>query len=127
MNAMVAKETGRRVRRRRIFEVKEWDEEEEDGVERSGVWRWWLVIGMVAVVVGSNHQIGLHTQKQQQQVLCLFCESEESDDNESWMDEEVSHMWFYFFQFCLFLFGTKYFSSFFCVKKKYFSFLTKIS
>lgn len=63
MNAIVAKETGRRVRRRRIFEVKEWDEEEEDGVERSGVWRWWLVIGMVAVVVvGSNHQIGLHTQ-----------------------------------------------------------------
>lgn len=51
---MVAKETGRRVRRRRIFEVKEWDEEEEDGVERSGVWRlwlWWLVIGMTVVVV----------------------------------------------------------------------------
>ncbi|GAU20825.1 hypothetical protein TSUD_120170 [Trifolium subterraneum] len=51
MNAMVAKETGRRVRRRRIFEVKEWDEEEDDVVERSGAWRWWLVIGMVAVVV----------------------------------------------------------------------------
>jgi hypothetical protein len=72
---MVAKETGRSVRRKRIFEVKEWEEEEDDGVERSGVWRWWLVIGMVVVVavVGSNHQIGLHTQKQQQQqqVLCF--------------------------------------------------------
>lgn len=52
---MVAKETGRRVRRRRIFELKEWDEEEEDGVERSGVWR--LVIGMVTVVVEDGMEV----------------------------------------------------------------------
>jgi len=37
MNAMAAKDTGRRVRRRRILETKEWEdeeEEEEEGFER---------------------------------------------------------------------------------------------
>lgn len=40
MNAMVAKETGRRVRRRMILEVKEFeedDDEEDDWVDRRGV------------------------------------------------------------------------------------------
>lgn len=30
MKAMAAKETGRRVRRRRILDMKEWEEEEEE-------------------------------------------------------------------------------------------------
>jgi hypothetical protein len=117
MNAIVAKETGRRVRRRRIFEVKEWDEEEEDGVERSGVWRWWLVIGMVGVgvvvvVVGSNHQIGLHTQKQQQQVLC-FVRVRRVTMNHGWMKKSVVTCGFTSFNFVCFCLELSIFRFFF--------------
>lgn len=74
---MVAKETGSRVRRSRIFEEKECEDDEEDGVERRGAWSWWLVIGMVVVVVADavvHTPNGSHTMEH-----LLFCDSEQSE------------------------------------------------
>lgn len=56
--AMAAKDTGRSVRRRRIFEVKDWEEEEEEGVERRDAWSWWWLAMAVRWCTYSRIQRG---------------------------------------------------------------------